>query len=113
MSIINNHNKKLLHPHTNNKDLPCNCRTFPTAHALESAEQSPSSTKHPSVLPTHPPNIILVAAKLNSDLFLQPPTILQSLRQSKRCRTFQNSMEIQRQRNRTLNNLVNLLAIYA
>ena len=27
--IINNHNKKLLHPHTNNKDLPCNCRYLP------------------------------------------------------------------------------------
>ena len=29
MSIINNHNKKLLHPHTNDKDLPCNCRNLP------------------------------------------------------------------------------------
>ena len=28
MSIINNHNKKLLHPHTNDKDLPCNCRNL-------------------------------------------------------------------------------------
>ena len=29
MSIINNHNKKLLHPHTNDKDLPCNCKNLP------------------------------------------------------------------------------------
>ena len=28
MSIINNHNKKLLHPHTNDKDLPCNCKNL-------------------------------------------------------------------------------------
>ena len=25
MSIINNHNENLLHPHFNDKDLPCNC----------------------------------------------------------------------------------------
>ena len=35
--------------------------TFPTAHSMESAEQSPLSTKHLSVLPTHPPNITLAA----------------------------------------------------
>ena len=52
-------------PHTNNRDLSRICKTFPTAHSMESAEQSPLSTKHPSVLPTHPPNIILAAAKLN------------------------------------------------
>ena len=28
MSIINNHNKKLLYPHTNDKDLPCNCKNL-------------------------------------------------------------------------------------
>ena len=28
MSIINNHNKNLLHPHTNDKDLPCNCKNL-------------------------------------------------------------------------------------
>ena len=28
MSIINNHNKKLLHSHTNYKDLSCNCRNL-------------------------------------------------------------------------------------
>ena len=39
---------------------------FPTAHSMESAKRNPSFTKHPSVLPTHPPNIILAAAKLNS-----------------------------------------------
>ena len=29
MSIINNHNEKLLHPHTNDKDLSCNCKNLP------------------------------------------------------------------------------------
>ena len=33
---------------------------------MESAKQNPSFTKHPSVLPTHRPNTILAAAKLNS-----------------------------------------------
>ena len=28
MSIINNHNRNLLHPHTNDKDLPCNCKNL-------------------------------------------------------------------------------------
>ena len=28
MSIINNHNKKLVHLHTNDKNLPCNCRNL-------------------------------------------------------------------------------------
>ena len=40
--------------------------TFLTSHSMESAKQNPSFTKHPSVPPTHPPNIILAAAKLNS-----------------------------------------------
>ena len=29
MSIFNNHNKKLLHPHTKDIALPCNCRNLP------------------------------------------------------------------------------------
>ena len=66
MSIINNHNKKLLHPHTDDKDLPCNCRNLHDCPLMESAKQNPSFTKHPSVLPTHRPNTILAAAKLNS-----------------------------------------------
>ena len=33
---------------------------------MENAEQNLSFTKHPSVLPTHRPNTILAAAKLNS-----------------------------------------------
>ena len=41
-------------------------KTFTTVHSMESAEQNPSFTKHPSVLPTHRPNTILAAAKLNS-----------------------------------------------
>ena len=41
-------------------------KTFMTAHSKENAEQNLSFTKHPSVLPTHRPNTILAAAKLNS-----------------------------------------------
>ena len=55
-SIINNHNKKLLHPHMT-KIYHATAETSPIAQSMESAEQSPSSTKHPAALPTHPPTL--------------------------------------------------------
>ena len=66
MSIINNQNRNSCTPKPTTKIYYVTTETFPTAHSIEIAEQNPSFTKHPSVLPTHPHNIILAAAKLNS-----------------------------------------------
>ena len=66
MSIINNYSiiRNSCTPTPTTKDLPCNCKNLPDS--MENAEQNPSFIKHPSVLPTHRPNAILTAAKLNS-----------------------------------------------
>ena len=62
--------------------------TFLTAHPVESAEQNPMSTKHRSVLLTHPPSITLAVAKLNLRLGFTTTTSNPSITEIKQ--TLQN-----------------------
>ena len=65
MSIINNYNKKLLHPHTNNKDLPCNCRNLPNCPLSGKCQAKSIIYKASISAPNSPTQHYLDAAKLN------------------------------------------------